>query len=127
MNSTILAILGIASPLIIVVGLTLFEVTRSDGYLIVITAGAVLYLWRATARGIARGFPRHLASKSRIIVGCVIATIGGVILSVGIEENLQGTLGSAGSQSVLAGVAVFVLGVSVFALSLALASPNTKL
>ena len=126
MNSTIIAFLGIASPLFIVVGLTLFEVTRYDGYFVAIVAGAVLYLWLATARGIARESPRHLASRSRLMVGCVVATLGGVIVSVGIEDNLQGTLGSAGSQIVFAGVAVFVLGISVFALSLALASPNAK-
>lgn len=84
-------------------------------------------MWEATARGIARESPRHLASKNRLVAGCSVATLGGVIASVGVEENLQSTLGSAGSQTVFVGVAVFVLGVSVFALSLALASPNTKL
>ena len=123
MNSVLLGFLGIGSPLLIIVGLILIEATGNDGYLIVILAGAVSYLWRATARGIARDFPRHLAAKDSLIAGCVVATVGAIMVSIGIEAN---SLATAGSQILFVGLAIFVFGVSVYVLSLVVASPDAK-
>ena len=98
--------------------------TGNSVYGILGLGGFVLTIWWVALRGMALRAQRFLAARTKIMLSLVVITLGSVVLSLGIVLSVLAGNPSTISPFQLSGISIFMLGIAIYILSLALAKPG---
>jgi len=98
--------------------------TGNSVYGILGLGGVVLTIWWVALRGIALRAQRFLAARTKIMLSLVVITLGSVVLSLGIVLSVVAGNPSTISPFQLSGISIFMLGIAIYILSLALTKPG---